>query len=293
MNIAKTFLLMFLMIVLFAAAGRYIGGEQGMIMALLLAIVMNVFSYWFSDKIVLAMYRAKPVQEQDQPELFRIVRNMAVKENIPMPKVYVINAATPNAFATGRNPQHAAVAVTGGIMDILNEKELTGVIAHEMSHVLHRDILISTIAATFAGAITVLARIGEFAMIFGGMGGRDRDNRGGGLGMLFMIILAPIAAILIQLAISRSREYLADAGSAKITNNPLALASALKKLEDAGKQIPLAATPATAHMFIVNPLRGEGLANLFSTHPPMSKRIALLEKMDQEQKMAGMPKIIS
>jgi len=289
----KTFLLMFLMIVLFAAAGRYIGGEQGMIMALLLAIVMNVFSYWFSDKIVLAMYRAKPVQEQDQPELFRIVRNMAVKENIPMPKVYVIDTATPNAFATGRNPQHAAVAVTGGIMDILNEQELTAVIAHEMSHVLNRDILISTIAATFAGAITVLARIGEFAMIFGGMGGRDRDDRGGGLGMLFMIILAPIAAILIQLAISRSREYLADAGSAKITHNPLALASALKKLEEAAKQVPMQATPATAHMFIVNPLRGEGLANLFSTHPPMSKRIALLEKMDQEQKMAGMPKIIS
>ncbi len=293
MNIMKTFLLMFLMIVLFAAAGRYIGGEQGMIMALLLAIVMNVFSYWFSDKIVLAMYRAKPVQEQDQPELFRIVRNMAVKENIPMPKVYVIDTATPNAFATGRNPQHAAVAVTGGIMDILNEQELTAVIAHEMSHVLNRDILISTIAATFAGAITVLARIGEFAMIFGGMGGRDRDDRGGGLGMLFMIILAPIAAILIQLAISRSREYLADAGSAKITHNPLALASALKKLEEAAKQVPMQATPATAHMFIVNPLRGEGLANLFSTHPPMSKRIALLEKMDQEQKMAGMPKIIS
>ena len=239
------------------------------------------------------MYRAKPVQEQDQPELFRIVRNMAVKENIPMPKVYVIDTATPNAFATGRNPQHAAVAVTGGIMDILNEQELTAVIAHEMSHVLNRDILISTIAATFAGAITVLARIGEFAMIFGGMGGRDRDDRGGGLGMLFMIILAPIAAILIQLAISRSREYLADAGSAKITHNPLALASALKKLEEAAKQVPMQATPATAHMFIVNPLRGEGLANLFSTHPPMSKRIALLEKMDQEQKMAGMPKIIS
>lgn len=294
MNIIKTFLLMFMMIILFTLIGRAIGGQQGMIMALMLAVVTNIIMYWFSDKMVLMMYRAKEVKEQDEPQLFRLVRSMTIKENLPMPKVYVINTPTPNAFATGRNPSHAAVAVTTGIKEILSETELEAVIAHELSHVRHRDILISTIAATFAGAITVLARMGEFALIFGGYGGRDRERGGGGLGMLLMIVLAPIAALLIQLAISRSREYLADEGSAQITKQPLALASALRKLETVGKRIPMAAAnPATAHLFIVNPLRGDGLLSLFSTHPSVAKRIELLEKMDKTLKMTGIPKIIS
>jgi heat shock protein HtpX len=292
-NALKTFVLMFAMIVIFALAGQAIGGQRGMIMAFGFAAVSNLVMYWFSDKIVLMMYRAKEAKEQDETELYRIVRNMTIKENLPMPKVYVIATPAPNAFATGRNPQHAAVAVTQGIMDILNEPELEAVIAHELSHVRHRDILISTIAATFAAAITMLARMGEFAMIFGGLGGRDRDDRGGGIGMLLMIILAPLAAILIQMAISRSREFSADEGSARITHHPMALASALRKLEEAGKQIPMAANPATAHMFIVNPLHGEGIVNLFRTHPSTAKRIARLEQLDKDEKMAGMPKIIT
>jgi heat shock protein HtpX len=293
MNSIKTFGLMFMLIVLFTWLGRSIGGQQGMVMAFIFAVVTNFLMYWFSDSIVLMMYKAKMVKEEDEADLFKVIRNLAIKANLPLPKVYIINNPTPNAFATGRDPDHAAVAVTRGILDILSQAELEGVIAHELSHVKHRDILVATIAATFAGAITMLARLGQFAMIFGGMG-RNRDNEGGGgLGALLMIILAPLAAILIQLSISRSREYMADEGGAKITGRPLALASALNKLTAAGKQIPMSANPSTAHMFIVNPLSGEGLISLFSTHPPMAKRIALLEKMEQDLKMSGMPKIIS
>lgn len=293
MNSIKTFSLMFILIMLFTWAGRAIGGQQGMVMAFIFAVATNFFMYWFSDSIVLMMYRAKPVKEEDEADLFKVIRNLTVKANLPMPKVYVVDNPTPNAFATGRDPAHAAVAVTSGILGILTQAELEGVIAHELSHVKHRDILVSTIAATFAGAITMLARLGQFAMIFGGMGRNRDDEGGGGLGALLMIILAPLAAILIQLAISRSREYLADEGGAKITGRPLALASALKKLAEAGRQIPMAANPSTAHMFIVNPLTGGGMVSLFSTHPPMAKRIELLEKMEQDLKMSGMLKIIS
>ncbi|MBI5555535.1 MAG: zinc metalloprotease HtpX [Elusimicrobia bacterium] len=292
MNSIKTFSLMFIMIALLSWIGQAIGGQQGMIMAFMFAVVTNFVMYWFSDSIVLMMYQAKMVKEEDEAELFKVVRNLTVKAELPMPKLYIINAPTPNAFATGRDPQHAAVAVTRGILDILNQPELEGVIAHELSHVKHRDILISTIAATFAGAITMLARLGQFAMIFGG-GGRNRDDEGGGLGALFMIILAPLAAILIQMAISRSREYMADESGAKITGRPVFLANALRKLSEAGKQIPLKANPSTAHMLIVNPLTGGGFVSLFSTHPPLAKRIELLEKMDKNMKMAGLPKIIS
>lgn len=294
MNTIKTFILMFLMLLVFGWIGRSFGGEQGMIMAFLFAVVTNFVMYWFSDKIVLMMYRAKELKEGDAPELMRVVRNLSLKENLPMPKCYLIQTPTPNAFATGRSPHHASVAVTTGIMDILSEPELETVIAHELSHIKHRDILVSTVAATLAAAITMLARLGQWAMIFGGGYGR-RDDRegGGGLGMLLTIIIAPIAAILIQMAISRSREYVADAGSARMTNRPLSLASALRKLEQAGKQIPMAANPSTAHMFIVSPLHGNGVLSLFSTHPPVAKRVAALEKLDNDLKMAGMPKIIS
>ncbi len=293
MNSIKTFGLMFVLILLFTWAGRAIGGQQGMIMAFMFALATNLFMYWFSDSIVLMMYKAKLVKEEDAADLYKMIKNLTIKANLPLPKVYIVENPTPNAFATGRNPQHAAVAVTRGILDVLSPAELEGVIAHELSHIRHRDILLATIAATFAGAITMLARLGQFGMMFGGMG-RDRDNEGGGgLGALLMILLAPLAAILIQMSISRSREYLADAGSAEITGRPLLLAEALKKLVEAGKQIPMAANPSTAHMFIVNPLTGAGLVNLFSTHPPLAKRIALLEKIDQDFKMSGMPKIIS
>ncbi|MDD5258736.1 MAG: zinc metalloprotease HtpX [bacterium] len=293
MNSIKTFGLMFVLILLFTWAGRAIGGQQGMVLAFVFAVGTNYFMYWFSDSIVLMMYKAKLVKEEKAVDLYKVIRNLTIKANLPMPKVYIIENPTPNAFATGRDPAHAAVAVTRGILDILNQSELEGVLAHELSHVKHRDILLSTIAATFAGAITMLARIGQFGLMFGGMG-RDRDNEGGGgLGALLIILLAPLAAILIQMSISRSREYMADEGGAKITRHPLALANALKKLAEAGKQIPMAANPSTAHMFIVNPLTGGGLVSLFSTHPPMAKRIEILEKMEQDFKMSGMPKIIS
>ena len=272
---------MALMTVLFVLVGRAIGGDQGMVLAFGLAIVMNFFSYWFSHKIVLAMYHAKEVTEAEASELHAIVRNLATRGNLPMPNVYIIPTETPNAFATGRNPQHAVVAVTEGILRILNRDELSGVIGHELSHVAHRDILIGAIAATFAGAISMLANMAQWAMIFGGGGGRrDREEGpGGAIAAIAMIILAPIAAMLIQMAISRSREYQADASGAHICGNPLALASALRKLQAGSQRIPMDATPATAHMFIVNPLRGGGMQNLFSTHPPLEDRIARLEKM--------------
>jgi heat shock protein HtpX len=269
---------MALLTVLLVLAGGAIGGKSGMTFALVMAGVMNFVSYWFSDKIVLAMYGAKEVTEAEYPEFFGLVRQLAVQANIPMPRVYIIPSETPNAFATGRNPEHAAVAATAGIMRILTRDELLGVMAHELSHVKHRDILISSIAATFAGAITYLAHMAQWAAIFGG--GRDRDEEGGGvLGMLIMAIVAPLAAMLIQMAISRAREYEADKGGAEMSGNPLHLANALKKLEMANHQIPMQAEAATAHMFIVNPLTGGGLMSLFSTHPPIEERVRRLEEM--------------
>lgn len=248
-------------------------------MALIMAGLMNVVAYWFSDKIVLAMYRAKEVKEAEAPELHSIVRELVMRARIPMPKVYLMDNPTPNAFATGRNPEHAAVAVTTGIMGLLSREELTGVIGHELSHIKNRDILISTIAATIAGAISYLAHIAQWGMMFGGH--RDEDNRnplGSVLGIV-MMILAPIAAMLIQMAISRSREYKADEGGAAICGNPRALADALRKLQTGVRRIPMEANPSTAHMFIISPLTGGGLFALFSTHPPIEERIARLEAM--------------
>jgi heat shock protein HtpX len=279
MNALKTTFLMALLTVLFVFAGQALGGQQGMVMAFGLAIVMNLFSYWFSHKIVLAMYHAKEVTEAEAPELHSIVRNLATRGGLPMPKVYIIPGETPNAFATGRNPKHSVVAVTEGILRILNRDELSGVIGHELSHIQHRDILIGTIAATFAGAISMLAHMAQWAMIFGGGRGSDDDRRGNGLVMILMIILAPIAAMLIQMAVSRSREYGADAGGAKLCGNPLSLASALKKLEAGAKYMPMDASPATAHMFIVSPLTGRGFTTLFRTHPLTEDRVARLEAL--------------
>ncbi len=279
MNTFKTTLLMGLLTVLLVVIGGAIGGKNGMTFAFLMAGGMNFFSYWFSDKMVLSMYGAREIQEHDDPRFYGVVRRLALSAGLPMPRVYVIDSETPNAFATGRNPDHAAVAATSGILRILSEDELAGVMAHELAHVKNRDILVSTLAATFAGAITYLAHMAQWAAIFGG--GRRDDNDGGGFGMLFMAILAPIAAMLIQMAISRSREFGADAGGASICHNPLSLANALQKLEMANQRIPMDATPATAHMFIVNPLTGGGIMSLFSTHPPMAERIARLQEMSR------------
>lgn len=279
MNFVKTVLLMGLLTGLFIFVGDQIGGRQGMYIALILAAGMNLISYWFSDKIVLTMYRAQPVDETTAPGLYRIVRRLADRGNLPMPKVYIIPTDSPNAFATGRDPSHAAVAVTSGIMRILNEEELEGVIAHELSHVANRDILISAIAATLAGALMVLVRIFAFSTMFYG-GGSSRDRDGGGLGAIAMIIIAPIAALLIQMAISRSREYQADASGAHLSGNPMSLANALAKLERGVEYRPMEqASPATAHMFIVSPITGRSLASLFATHPPMEERIARLQEM--------------
>ncbi|OGW73442.1 MAG: protease HtpX [Nitrospirae bacterium RIFOXYB2_FULL_43_5] len=258
-------------------AGGAFGGKNGMTIALIIALGLNLVAYWFSDKIVLRMYGAKQVTEADAPELYGIVRRLSRKAQMPMPKVYMIEGDQPNAFATGRNPKHAAVAVTSGIMRILSSDELTGVIGHELAHIQHRDILISTIAATIAGAISYLAQMAQWAAIFGN---RSDDEEGGSpVAALVMMIVGPIAALLIQMAISRSREYVADEGGARLAGNPRYLSNALKKLHTASQQIPMHATPATSHMFIVNPLSGGGLLKLFSTHPPMEERIAKLESM--------------
>lgn len=283
MNGFRTTILLAVLTALVVWIGDMFGGPNGAVLALVLAGGMNFFSYWFSDKIVLKMYGAQEVTANEDPELHGIVRDLATRAGLPMPKVYVIPEETPNAFATGRNPEHAAVAVTQGIRRILNKRELTAVLGHELSHVKHRDILISSIAATLAGAISYLAHMAQWAAIFGG-GSRDREEGGSGiLGLLFMIIVAPLAAMLIQMAVSRSREYMADEGGAKVTGDPLALASALRKLHMGAQNIPLqvsnATATSTAHMFIVNPLTGGGLANLFSTHPAMEERIARLEAM--------------
>jgi heat shock protein HtpX len=283
MNTLRTTILLAVLTALLIWIGDMLGGRQGAIIALVLAGGMNFFSYWFSDKIVIKMYGGQEVTAQDDPELYGLVQDLAQRAGLPMPRVYVLPQDTPNAFATGRNAEHAAVAVTDGIRRILNKRELTGVLGHELTHVKNRDILVSTIAATLAGAISYLAQMAQWAMIFGG--NRDRDEEGGGniFGLIVMMIVAPIAAMLIQMAVSRSREYGADEGGAKVTGDPLALASALRKLEMGAQNIPLeannATANATAHMFIVNPLTGRGLASLFSTHPPMEERIARLEAM--------------
>lgn len=279
MNSVKTVLLMGLMTGLFVLVGDLIAGRQGMLVALGLAAALNLAGYWFSDKIVLAMYRAQPVSEAEAPRVHRIVNRLAQRANLPVPRVFMIPDPSPNAFATGRNPEHAVVAVTEGILHLLNEEELEGVIAHELSHVRNRDLLISTMAATLAGALLILVRIFAFSSIFFGGDGR---RRGGGLEALLLLIFAPLAAILIQLAISRSREYQADASGAQLTGNPLGLARALAKLQQGTRVLPMQTEPNTAHLFIVNPLSARSMAGLFNTHPPLQERIARLDKMAHE-----------
>ena len=271
-NTFKTALLLTVMTLLLLFIGQGFGGQRGMLIALVFAGVMNFVSYFFSDKIALAMYRAQPVSREDLPRVYNVVERLTQKIGLPMPRIYVIPTDSPNAFATGRNPNHASVAVTQGILSLLNDEELEGVLAHELGHVRNRDILISSIAATLAGAVTYLAR---FGMFFGGMGDRD-ERRGGGMGALLMLIVAPIAAMLIQLAVSRSREYEADHTGAGFTGNPYALASALSKLDAYSRRVPMMATPSTAHLFIIQPLLGVNFGNLFSTHPPIAKRIERL-----------------
>ena len=272
----RLIVLMTAMTLLLMLCGNLIGGQQGMLVALIFSAITNLISYWFSDKMVLKMYRA---QEVESGELYDVISELARDNNLPMPKVYMIPQSVPNAFATGRDPQHAAVAATEGILQILSREELKGVMAHELTHVRNRDILIGTIAATLAGAITYLASMAKWAMIFGGGRGSDGE-RSNGLGMLVMAILAPLAAMLIQMAVSRSREYKADEGGAKLCGNPLYLANALGKLQVANQRSPMPnANPTTAHMFIVSPLTGSSFASLFSTHPPVEERIARLEQM--------------
>jgi heat shock protein HtpX len=275
-NTFKTAFLLTALTLLLMFIGQYFGGRSGMIIALVLAAVMNFVSYFFSDKIALAVYRAQPVTREQLPRAYEIVERLTQKIGIPMPKIYVIPTESPNAFATGRNPSHASVAVTHGILGLLNDEEMEGVLAHELGHVRNRDILISSVAATVAGAITMLASMGRWAMIFGGIGGDRDERRGGGLGALLMLIVAPIAASLIQLAVSRSREYQADATGAHFTGNPYALASALQKLDTYSRRVPMQASPSTAHLFIIQPLLGISFGNLFSTHPPIAKRIERL-----------------
>lgn len=283
MSSFKTFVLMSIMMAFFLLVGSVLGGETGLIIAFGFSLIMNFGAYWFSDKMVLSMYRAKEVDRNQFPELFRSVEILASNAELPMPKVYVINNPTPNAFATGRNPQNAAVAVTTGIMEILNKEELDGVLAHELAHIKNRDILIGSIAATLVGTLTFLARMAGWAAIFGG---RSDDDDGGGIGGLVLIILSPIIAILLQMAISRSREFAADADGAQISNKPMALASALNKLQVMNSRRPMKnASPSSAHMFIVNPLTGGGVMKLFSTHPPMDDRIKRLEEIASGRRM--------
>ena len=278
-NALKTTALLGVLTGLLLWVGQLLGGTQGLMLALVFAAVMNLGTFWFSDRIVLAMYRARPLSESDAPELFRIVRELAVGAHMPMPRVYMIPTDSPNAFATGRSPEHAAVAVTEGIMRILTSEELRGVLAHELSHVKNRDTLISAVAATLAGVVMMVARMAQWAAIFGGMRRDERDEGGGAIGFLLTIIVAPIAAMLIQMAISRAREYQADATGAQLSHDPEALASALQKIAVQSGRIPLDAGPATAHLWIVNPLRGQWLATLFSTHPPVEERIRRLRSM--------------
>ncbi|MCC7201715.1 MAG: zinc metalloprotease HtpX [Nitrospirae bacterium] len=280
MNTLKTTLFLAALSVLFIFIGSILGGQNGATMALVMAGVMNIGAYWFSDKIVLAMYRARQVTEKEFPELFGIVRELTMRASLPMPKVYVMDNPAPNAFATGRNPEHAAVAVTTGILSLLTRDELAGVVGHELAHIKNRDILISTVAATIAGAISYITHLASWGLMFGG-GRRDDNDRNplGSVVAIAVMILAPIAAMLIQMAISRSREYRADEGGAAICGNPLSLAGALKKLHAGTCRAPMNANPATAHMFIVSPLSGSGMLSLFSTHPPIEERVARLEAL--------------
>jgi heat shock protein HtpX len=279
-SVLRTTVLLAALTALFLVIGGALGGNQGLVIAFVFALLMNFASYWFSDKIVLSMYGAQEVSPHEAPDLHRLVQRLAQRAGIPMPRVYIIPSDAPNAFATGRNPQHGVVAVTEGIMRLLDEDELAGVLAHELGHVRNRDTLIMTVAATLAGAITMLAHMAQWGVIFG-FGRRDDEDSGSGgvLGLLFMAILAPIAATLIQLAISRSREYFADSTGAGIAGSPSGLARALEKLHYASQRLPMAANPATAHLFIVNPLSGESLLALFSTHPPIEERIRRLRSL--------------
>lgn len=279
MNTMKTFILMAGLTALLIVIGNAIGGQTGMFIAFTFAIVMNFASYWFSDKIVLRMYNAQEVTQSEAPALYSMVRTLATRASLPMPKVYVIPGDQPNAFATGRDPNHAAVAVTEGIRRILNRDELSGVIGHELAHIKNRDILIGTVAATIAGAISMIANIAQWSMLFGGGRSDDEEHGQNPIAAIVMMIVAPIAAMLIQMAISRSREYIADEDGARIAGNARYLSNALRKLHAASQQIPLEANPATAHMFIVSPLSGGGIVSLFSTHPPMEKRIERLESL--------------
>ena len=278
-HIFRTALLLAVLTAILVVVGGAIGGEQGMLVAFVLALAMNFFSYWFSDRIVLRMYRAQPIDEGQSPRLYAVVRRLATRAGIPMPRVYLIPSETPNAFATGRNPQHAAVAVTEGIMRLLDEEELEGVLAHELAHVANRDILISTLAATLAGAITYLAHMAQWAAIFGGHRGDDEEHGSNPMVMILLAVLAPLAAMLIQLAVSRSREFHADATGARVAGKTWGLAKALEKLHMAQHAVPMDANPATAHLFIVNPLSGQAMMKLFSTHPPLEERIARLRAM--------------
>ena len=280
MNTFKTTFLMVALTLLLLWVGQMIGGRGGLIFAFILAAAMNMGSYWFSDKIVLAMYQAKEVTPAQSPGLYKAVSNLTQKAGLPMPKLYIIPKSTPNAFATGRNPEHAAVAVTEGLLKMLDLNELEGVLAHELAHVGNRDILISSIVATIAGAIMIFSRMAQWAAIFGG---RRGDDRGGNpLTLLIVAIVAPLAATIIQLAISRSREYQADETGARLSANPLGLANALRKLEKGASYLPMEANPCTAHLFIVNPLKGRGLMSLFSTHPPVDERVRRLEELSRK-----------
>ena len=277
-NVFKTGLLLAVLTAMLVLLGGALGGQQGMLVAFMFAVVMNFASYWWCDKMVLAMYRAQPITEAEAPRLYNMVRRLASKAGVPMPRVYLIPTEQPNAFATGRNPEHAVVAVTEGILRILDDEELEGVLAHELAHVTNRDILISTIAATLAGAITYLAHMAQWAAFFGG--GRHSDDDGPSpISMMLMAIVAPLAAMLVQLAVSRSREFQADATGARLAGRTWGLSKALEKLEMAKHAVPMDANPATAHMFIVNPLSGRTLMRLFSTHPPIEERIARLRSM--------------
>jgi len=282
MNGIKVTMMMLGLMLLFMWVGFLVGGQNGMIMAFVMAAVMNFFAYWFSDKMVLRMYRAREISEADHPRLYRIVKRVATQAMIPIPRVYIVPSKAPNAFATGRNVDHAAVATTEGLLELLNDDELEGVIGHEMAHIMNKDMLVGTIAATFAGAVGILASMARWGAIFGGYG-RSDNRSNNAIGLLVAAIVAPLAAMLIQMAISRQREYKADRIGAKVSGKPLALAAALKKIHSAPVRLNLEDRPATAHLMIANPLSGKGLTNLFSTHPPVQKRIELLQKMVYEQ----------
>ena len=280
MNTIKTGLLLGALTGLLMLIGGYFGGKGGIVIAFIFAMVMNFGAYWFSDKLILKMYSAQEVSVNEAPQLYAMVKDLALRAGLPMPKVYIVPGDTPNAFATGRDENHAVVAVTEGIMRMLNKDEIEGVLAHELTHIKNKDMLIGSIAATLAGAIVMLANMAQWAAIFGGASRSDDEEGGGIFGLIFMAILAPIAATIIQMAISRSREYLADAGGAKVSGKPYGLAGALEKLGRASQAIPMNANPSTAHMFIVNPMTGKSLMNLFSTHPPIEERIARLRSMN-------------